>query len=145
MKIYTYRDYKGNSLAYAKKCVEHYLGRTADLSYYGTGKPYVVDADVFVSISHTGHDLAVAVSDKEVGIDIENKKYRHYINIAERFLEKDCRDINEFYAEWTKYEAQFKHGGDDGKFCTLDIFECVVMTIYSEDEEYIFLPMQNII
>ena len=33
-------------------------------------------------------------------------------------LKKDIKDIDEFYKEWTKHEAQYKHGGENGEFTT---------------------------
>ena len=147
MMIFTFNEYNGDSLKYARACAKYFLGRDVHISYYGSGKPFIVGEDAFISISHTGHDLVIAVSNQEVGIDIENKKYRHYESIAKRFFgnDKTINDINDFYREWTRYEAQYKHGGDNGVFYSIDIFEEVILTVYSSDIEYIFIPMQNIL
>lgn len=145
MIIFTYRNYNGNSKALAEKCLKHMLGRDAYLSYYGNGKPYVVDENLFISISHTYKDIVVAISEKEVGIDIEYKKSRHYQNVADRVLKKDVADIDEFYREWTRHEAQFKHGGENGVFAFFDIFEDTQTTVFSEDTDYRFVPMETFI
>ncbi len=146
MNIYTYRNYDKNSIDYAKICLKHYLGKSANISYYGTGKPYVVGEDVYISVSHTGSDLVVAVSDSEVGVDIEYKRSRHFDSIARHMLgDKEIKSLDEFYLEWTKYESKFKHGGEDGVYRTFDIFADTVLTVYSRDEEYIFIPMEQII
>lgn len=143
MVIFTYRNYNGNSKALAEICLKQMLGRDVYLSYYGNGKPFIVDENLFVSISHTYKDIIIAISEKEVGVDIEYKKSRHYQNIADNMLKKDVKDIDEFYREWTKHEAQFKHGGEKGEFAYFDIFEDTQMTIFSEDTEYKFVPMES--
>lgn len=145
MIIFTYRNYNGNSKPLAERCLKQILGKDVYLSYYGNGKPYVVDEKLFVSISHTYKDIVVAISEKEVGIDIEYKKSRHYQSVADNILKKDIADIDEFYREWTKHEAQFKHGGEDGVFAYFDIFEDTQMTVFSEDTEYKFVPMESFI
>lgn len=144
MIIYTFRNYSGNSRAIAEKCLSELLGKSVFVSYYGDGKPYVVGEDLFVSISHTYKDFVFAVSKKPVGIDIEYKKSRHYEGIADRmFGDKEILDIDEFYREWTKYEAKFKHGGEDGKYAFFNVFEDTQMTVFSEDEEYLFIPVES--
>lgn len=145
MIIFTYRNYNGNSKALAERCLKQLLSKDTYISYYGNGKPYVVDEDLFVSISHTYKDIVVAVSKKEVGIDIEYKKSRHYQNIADKMLKKEVLDIDEFYREWTKSEAQFKHGGEVGEYAFFDIFEDTQLTVFSEDTDYKFIPMETFI
>lgn len=145
MIIFTYRNYNGNSKALAELALKQLLKRNVYLSYYGDGKPYVVDEDLFISISHTYKDIVIAVSQKPVGIDIEYKKSRHYQSIADNMLKKDVADIDAFYREWTKHEAQFKHGGDNGEFAFFDVFEDTQMTVFSEDIHYEFVQMETFI
>ncbi len=145
MIIFTYRNYNGNSKALAEKCLKQLYGRDIYISYFGDGKPYVVDENLFISISHTYKDIVIAISDKAVGVDIEYKKSRHYQSIADNMLKKDIIDIDEFYREWTKYEAEFKHGGDNGIFAYFDVFADTQMTVYSEDTIYKFIPMETFI
>ena len=79
------------------------------------GKPYVLNANVFFSISHSGDTVACAVSEKEIGIDVEkNKNIR--LKVAEKFAnESEMRyigeDINRFFEIWTLKEAFFKCKG----------------------------------
>ncbi len=145
MIIFTYRNYNGNSKALAERCLKELLGKDTYISYYGDGKPYVVDEDLYISISHTYRDIVIAISKKQVGIDIEYKKSRHYESIAQNMLKKDVLDIDTFYREWTKHEAQFKQGSDDGEFAHFEVFANTEMTVFSEDTEYKFIPMETFI
>ena len=146
MNIYTYRHYDKNSIDKARVCVAHYLGRTANISYFGTGKPYVVNEDIYISVTHTGSDLVVAVSTKEVGIDIEYKRSRHFDSISRHmFGDTEIKTLDDFYLEWTKYESKFKHNGEDGVFRSFDIFADTILTVYSSDEDYVFVPMEQIL
>ncbi len=146
MNIYTYRNYDKNSINYAKFCVNHYLGRSANIAFYGHGKPYVANEDVYISVSHTGSDLVIAISTSEVGIDIEYMRSRHFDSIAKRmFADKEIKTITDFYSEWTKYESKFKHGGSDGVYQSFDIFADTMLTVYSSDEEYIFIQLEPLI
>lgn len=78
----------------------------------GHGKPYAKGLNVHFSISHSGDYVACAVSDKEIGIDIE--KIRE-INpeISKRFaceseLEYIKTHPNGLFEIWTLKEAYFK-------------------------------------
>lgn len=123
--------------------MRHIYGAPVYISYYGDGKPYVVDEQLFVSISHTYKDIVIAFSKKPVGVDIEYKKSRHYQSISAKMPDGDVRDIDEFYKKWTQYEAQFKHGGDEGVFGYFDVFENTQMTVFSEDTDYKFVQMET--
>lgn len=73
------------------------------------GKPYLKSLDKYFSISHSGKYILIGFSDSECGVDIEQIKNRDYIAIAER-MKFNVSNQEEFYAEWTKYEAQYKLG-----------------------------------
>ncbi len=82
------------------------------------GKPFVIDSDGYVSISHSGHYAAVIKSDRPVGIDIQlyNEKV---LNIARRFLSTEewqevCdRDdaITYLHVYWGAKESMYKAYG----------------------------------
>ncbi len=144
MTIFTHQNYNGKSAIFVKLCLKQLYKKDFDL-YYNNGKPFVVNEEIFISISHTGKDIVIAISEKEVGIDIEQIKLRNYQKIADKFLKKKVSSLDEFYCEWTKYEAKFKHGGENGVFFTKDIFENVKMTIFSEDTYYNFISMDKLI
>ncbi len=76
------------------------------------GKPFAVGLDVFFSISHSGDLVYCAVSDREIGIDIEkNREIR--LDAAKRFaceseLEYIGGSTERFFEIWTLKEAYFK-------------------------------------
>lgn len=81
----------------------------------GFGKPFAENADVFFSVSHSGNIVACAVSDKEIGIDIEKTKSVR-LKAAEKFstaseLEYIGNDLTRFFRVWTLKEAFFKCKG----------------------------------
>lgn len=87
------------------------LKRTPD------GKPYFVNSSISFSISHTDKYFAVAISDSEVGIDIESKDMSEskMQSIAKRFFlpseaEYAC-DRDSFLRVWTFKEAYAKMKG----------------------------------
>lgn len=83
------------------------------------GKPSLPDC--FVSLSHTAGAVAVALSDGEVGVDIENlEKMRYSPALAEKIMTAaELEEINAsenrnvaFLKFWTARESAFKCGGD---------------------------------
>ncbi len=55
-----------------------------ELEYNGCGKPYLVGNPVFFNLSHSGEYTACAISDKEIGIDIQK------ICFKKRAMQKVC-------------------------------------------------------
>ena len=84
------------------------------------GKPYFVDTSLpFFNISHAGGYVALALSDREVGIDIQNKRNNRETDMAERFFsEKESKAVKEdserkvFYRLWARKEALGKCTGE---------------------------------
>lgn len=99
------------------------LGRPVIEYTYGIhGKPYLKDyPEIFFSLSHSGTMAALALSDGEIGIDIqESRGYSE--KIAKRFYHKDefamLQAVKEengreklFYQIWTGKEAYIKYTG----------------------------------
>ena len=73
-------------------------------------KPYLNTREKYFSISHSGEYILIAISDYECGADIERIKLRNYRAISEH-MQFDALTLDDFYAEWTKYEAEYKLGG----------------------------------
>lgn len=92
-----------------------YLGRKPKYLVDSHGKPY--GEDVFFSFSHSGDISLCAVSDKEIGADVE--KIRNVnLNIAKRFCKSEFEFINNspdktdaFFEIWTKKESVLKASG----------------------------------
>ncbi len=84
------------------------------------GKPYVVGLpNVHYNISHTKHAVAVGISDKPIGVDLEKITLAD-LTIAKRFFCKneiayitsqEAEIDKRFYEVWTKKEAYIKWDG----------------------------------
>lgn len=101
----------------------HILSEAVVLKEGEHGKPYIDGYSEWqFNISHTIGMIAIAVSDKPIGIDIE-KIQKQDLRIAERFFPSpECNYINEaesdaekskrFLEVWTKKEAYIKFTGE---------------------------------
>lgn len=84
------------------------------------GKPYFADETLpFFNISHAGGFVVLAVSDREVGVDIQNMRSQREISMAERFFSgEESRAVSEdetrelFYKLWSRKEALGKCTGE---------------------------------
>lgn len=83
------------------------------------GKPYLTSHEgVFFNISHCKEAVALAVSDREVGVDVEGRR-RFSDNLLERsFNDEEQHAVKhsqdpemEFAKIWTRKEAWFKYTG----------------------------------
>lgn len=99
------------------------------LSYNEYGKPYLNNKDIYFNISHSGDYVLCAISNNEVGCDIE--KHRDIdINVAKRFFnineyENVLKDNNLFFKYWTLKESFIKNIGK-GLRQKLNSFEIVL-------------------
>ncbi len=129
---YAVRNYgkiKNSSVGYPKGCITEVTigdllgpGEALDLKYRTgeQGKPYFTDDSLpFFNISHAGGMVVLAVSDTEVGIDIQDKRKNRETDMAERFFsERESRAVNEdesrdiFYRLWSRKEALGKCTGE---------------------------------
>ncbi|MGN0403012.1 MAG: 4'-phosphopantetheinyl transferase family protein [Acetatifactor sp.] len=102
------------------------MGLPLPLEYrYGVhGKPYLKEIPIQFSISHSGRFVLCAVSEREIGADIQRMEDRTRVRrLAERFFAEDekqflagCEREEElkrrFYELWTKKEALGKLTGE---------------------------------
>lgn len=72
-------------------------------------KPLLKTGAKHFSISHCDEFIALAFSDSPCGIDIEKNTPRDFERISKR-MNFECSTLDEFYAEWTLYEAKYKLG-----------------------------------
>ena len=83
------------------------------------GKPYIVGDESFFSVSHSGTCVAIAVDDREVGLDVEKLPEKEYLKITERFYHPNEREYVQGAADpsrafthiWTRKEAYLKQLG----------------------------------
>ena len=82
------------------------LKKKVSISRKPSGAPVVEGADAYISLSHKDKYLCVAVSSKEVGVDIEKIVDKPSIyKIAKRYFAEPVNDCREFYLAWTRKEA----------------------------------------
>ena len=94
------------------------LGRECEIAHYPSGKPYLPDAGLHVTISHTCGYVSVGIHpDREVGMDIEQRTHR-VERVKNYFLHAD--EMQEFEAlprddmldwlllHWSAKETMFK-------------------------------------
>lgn len=98
-----------------RNAISDYCGISAKKIEFGTeknGKPFAKGLDIHFNISHSGDLVVCAVSDKEIGIDIEKIR-----SINPRVFEKfaDKKEVeyinshkNGLFEIWTLKEAYFK-------------------------------------
>lgn len=86
------------------------------------GKPMLLDGGKYFSISHSGDLIALAFSDSNCGVDIEQFKLREFNKISER-MGFEVETLGDFYEEWTKYEAFYKlnKNAEYGSVATFDL------------------------
>ncbi|MBR5515528.1 MAG: 4'-phosphopantetheinyl transferase superfamily protein [Clostridia bacterium] len=82
------------------------------LEYNNRSKPYIKnDSSFFFNISHSHEWVCLAVSSKEIGVDIE-KHDPAKTRLAKRFFSKKeqefCKTVKDFFDIWTQKEAFIK-------------------------------------
>lgn len=107
-----YQDQKQNNLSnYAWHILENILKDYSielnkdKIIYNSNGKPYLKEEQIYFNIAHSNDLVAIAVSDSEVGIDIEqidNLSYMLENKIYEKWL--DQRSIKDMLKEKNKLQ-----------------------------------------
>lgn len=111
----------GGFRLYSALQVMELVGRPIELvmDYGEKGKPYLREYPLFFNLSHSGEYVACAVSDREIGVDIQKCSYTNVIGIAKRFFsEEECGALEAcetgeerqqfFYRLWVRKEAYGK-------------------------------------
>ena len=133
-----------HSLAYlmADRILKNVYGFDTYEIEFKSGKPYLKNRKKYFSLSHSDDYIAIAFSDFECGLDIEKIKERDFKSISKRmgFLSSSLED---FYLNWTKYEAEYKLGKTSNNQYNC-LIEGYVITACSENfEEKFELYFQN--
>lgn len=129
--------------------IKYKLIRGRDYSKYykvekdENGKPYLINSDKYISVSHQGNWTLIAISDLPVGIDVE--RIRKYKESLPKYLGLDNgKKISKYtlFKEWTRREAYIKknnlklnqigllNGNMDGKFKTFLFYPYVISVSY---------------
>ncbi len=118
----------------AAKALQETFGCDLQILKDAHGKPYVSQDGIYLSIAHSHERCLVAVSDSEIGADLE---YRYaeedrLIRLAERYFTKEeaeyvrKKTCDRFYEIWCAKESYIKYTGDGfsrplSSFCTFDL------------------------
>lgn len=117
MKVYYYKgNYKAVRQKLLNKAWEDFKPGEPMPEIYkdSSNKPYFINHEAFISLSHQGEYFAIALSSHPIGIDIQgvNKK-ANIKKIAKRFFPDLLNvDEEEFYKTWVKREALGKLTGE---------------------------------
>lgn len=91
------------------------LGAGSQLGHWPDGAPYIVGSPVYVSVSHSRRQVAVAVdASRRIGIDMEGlDRAEQLARVASRFLTPDEQGVcagepHGLVRAWTVKEAMFK-------------------------------------
>ncbi|MBE6728377.1 MAG: 4'-phosphopantetheinyl transferase superfamily protein [Ruminococcaceae bacterium] len=114
------------------------------LSYNQNGKPFMDKC--FISLSHSGGYVACALSDKNIGMDIEVLKdikkcdtYKFFTEKESIYINEDINLLSKRYLEiWTKKEAVLKFYSlrlcDCGKIDTLNLPKNLIVRTKWQDD-----------
>ena len=105
-------------------------------------KPYLATREKFFSLSHSGKYIVICFSDYECGIDIEKIKNRNFNAISDR-MNFRCSSLDEFYFEWTKYEAEYKMGEAVKSFKQIQFQDYAVTAVSNNIGESFDIYIQN--
>lgn len=95
------------------------LGKEIDLEYNKAGRPYLVDVDKHISITHTQGYAAVALdANRQVGLDIEHKsdkilRVKGRVVSSEEYIDRD-NTLEHLLIHWCAKESMFKVMDADG-------------------------------
>ena len=101
-------------------------------------KPILKSGTKFISLSHSGNYIAIAFSDANCGIDIEQIKQRDYKKISKRMKFRSS-SLKEFYMNWTEYEATFKLGGRHNRVFITEIPGYIITAVSTNKGEQLEL------
>ena len=105
-------------------------------------KPFLKSREKFFSISHSEDYIALAFSNYDCGIDIEKMKLRNFEEISIRMGFK-CNTLEDFYNEWTKYEAEYKLGKPAQKFKKFRFEDYIITAASVNIQENFEIYIQN--
>lgn len=74
------------------------------------GKPYFENNELYFSISHTRGAIAIGLSEREIGIDLQEIR-KISPAVMRRYLHSDASDPRECTRLWAEYEAYGKYLG----------------------------------
>ena len=130
------RDKKLSAGAYllAKKMLDDEGKDDAKIEFIKDGKPYISNyEDTYFNVSHSGKIVACAISEREVGIDVEIKDPTIDLKISKNFfynseyenIRSSDEKVDEFFKYWVLKESYMKYTGLGFELDT-DKFEIII-------------------
>ncbi len=116
-----------HSSLFAWICLNQHLD-LANVKFNKNGKPFITDKKIYFSLSHSLNKVAIAISDKPVGVDIEvllphticSLLSQRLLNPKQLNLYFEARDREIWFTKyWTQHEAYIKLKGDAINFTNL--------------------------
>ena len=88
-------------------------------TYDENGKPYLTELNAYISLSHSGRLAVCAISENEIGVDIQTVR-RADMRVARRFFSEEENELirgasdkdRAFFEIWVKKEAYVKLTGE---------------------------------
>ena len=114
-KLYILKDITSEDLI--KKIADDYNIKNYKIVKNEYGKPYFENNDIYFNISNSDSVVVAAVSDKEIGIDIQKIKYndaivnRTFTESEKQYLNKSSDKKKVFTLIWTMKESYVKKLG----------------------------------
>ncbi len=114
-KLYILKEIKSEDLI--KKIADDYNIKNYKIIKNEYGKPYFENNGVYFNISNSDSVVVAAVSDKEIGIDIQKIKYndaivnRTFTESEKQYLNKSSDKKKTFTLIWTMKESYVKELG----------------------------------
>ena len=112
-----------------------------DIFYNENRKPYIKNNPIYFNISHSGEYIVIVVSDKEIGVDIQEVTLKD--NVVDRVCtesEKKQPITPEYFTKlWVKKESYVKKLGIGLNFGLQNVDTTIIDTfdIYKVDNYYI--------
>ena len=123
------------------------LGFFPEIKLEEDGKPYLTNSDLCFNYSHSGYISVVAVSDTDVGVDVEKIRDINF-NLKEKYFpNEDIKNNVDLIKAWTKKESYLKYKGiglkglnektpDDLNFFFETIENDFILCLCTKEKEY---------
>lgn len=125
-----------------RRVVRRELGRNISIEYNEVGAPFVDVDHTHISVAHGAGRVAVAISDTQVGIDIESFD-RNFERITSRIMSHEeqqlCSDEHWAAYVWTTKEALYKLYGEQG----IDLIGDIRICSYDSEKKLIRAQLRS--
>lgn len=109
MKLF-YTTVPTNSRAFLERALRDFYGISApQFSRNEHGKPFLTNTALRFNLSHSGSLTALAVSEQEVGLDVQERSRRAFPALCRRLSPAEHEE--DFFTLWTAKEAYIKFKG----------------------------------